>query len=116
MFTSRTASFKNLPSRIRPSKSTDCTVSKRKLTAAPLQLRKFPAEIREQIFTEVLAEDAKKRHSRDEKLALIIALRGDPELHFEAMKILYKYRELQINFLADNISVNAYHNSQMLRI
>jgi hypothetical protein len=62
----------------------------------PLSFRRFPVEIRALIFGEVVEYNSKdfRRHNVHYRMPhLIIALRGDPLLHNEALNLFYKTNE-----------------------
>jgi hypothetical protein len=63
----------------------DTALAQFEITSSPKAclFRKFPPEIREIIFKEAIEWDGKMPN-------LIVALRGDPELYFEAHEVLCK--------------------------
>jgi hypothetical protein len=64
-------------------KLTNNTIRDSEITTSPLALRRFPPEIRQVIFREALGGMVYTPE-------LIIALRGDPQLYFEALEVLGK--------------------------
>jgi hypothetical protein len=83
-------------------------------TKSPLSLRRFPPEIRHMIFCDCV-------HFKDGKTpAILVALRGDPELYYEALQLFYERNYFTLKWstvdLYRTMSVNALKNILHLNI